>query len=343
MERIYGKVYNKKRLAPGSLQRLEEMLLWHNCTTLGGNDGSVVFDLNSGQAVGLHIAGSFLATNYAVRSDVVKNLLVNARSGRVVRRTARIRPVSVFFSAARADEEQASLLFHRLKEAGFSLWKRSESLMPGADWIRATEEALARADVALFFISGSSDSQQLSEMETAVRLNVSLGRPLIIPCRHEQLPIPPPISSIAPIDLDEEGGWERLVAAVHPDALSSATPKPPESLVQACLSGSCVLYAGSGLSAPSGFPTWIPLVNNLAEWLRMQKLAEPKSVALLASLAATGDVDTAADEIVAITQSANAEALLTEHLKETFVRHPPPLNHYHLRLSRNSILCSAYH
>jgi hypothetical protein len=74
-------------------------------------------------------------------------------------------------------------------------------------------------------------------------------------------------------------------------------------------------------------------VNNLAEWLRMQKLAEPKSVALLASLAATGDVDTAADEIVAITQSANAEALLTEHLKETFVRHPPPLNHYHLRLS----------
>ena len=82
MERIYGKVYNKKRLAPGSVTRLEEALLWHNCTTLGGNSGSVVFDLNSGQALGLHFSGSFLVTNYAVRADVVKKLLDDVRAGR---------------------------------------------------------------------------------------------------------------------------------------------------------------------------------------------------------------------------------------------------------------------
>ena len=87
MERIYGKVYNKKRLAPGSLTRLEEALLWHNCTTLGGNSGSVVFDLNSGQALGLHFSGSFLVTNYAVRADVVKKLLADLRAGRAMRRT----------------------------------------------------------------------------------------------------------------------------------------------------------------------------------------------------------------------------------------------------------------
>ena len=86
MERIYGKVYNKKRLAPGSLTRLEEVLLWHNCTTLGGNSGSVVFDLNSGQAVGLHFSGSFLVTNYAVRADLVKKLLADVRAGRAIRR-----------------------------------------------------------------------------------------------------------------------------------------------------------------------------------------------------------------------------------------------------------------
>ena len=84
MERIYGKVYNKKRLAPGSLTRLEEVLLWHNCTTLGGNSGSVVFDLNSGQALGLHFSGSFLVTNYAVRADVVKKLLADVRAGRTI-------------------------------------------------------------------------------------------------------------------------------------------------------------------------------------------------------------------------------------------------------------------
>src|SRR5262249_58076864 len=87
MERIYGNVYNKKRLAPGGVTRLEEALLWHNCTTLGGNSGSVVFDLNSGQALGLHFSGSFLVTNYAVRADVVKRLLAGLRAGQTMRRT----------------------------------------------------------------------------------------------------------------------------------------------------------------------------------------------------------------------------------------------------------------
>lgn len=87
MERIYGKVYNKKRLAPGSVTRLEEAILWHNCTTLGGNSGSVVFDINSGQALGLHFSGSFMVTNYAVRADVVHKLLANVCAGRTTRRT----------------------------------------------------------------------------------------------------------------------------------------------------------------------------------------------------------------------------------------------------------------
>jgi endonuclease G len=82
MERIYGKIYNKKRLAPGGITRVEQIRLLHNCTTLGGNSGSVVFDLDNGQAVGLHFSGTFLATNYAVRSDVVKKILDSVRSGR---------------------------------------------------------------------------------------------------------------------------------------------------------------------------------------------------------------------------------------------------------------------
>ncbi|MGB8307496.1 MAG: DNA/RNA non-specific endonuclease [Pseudolabrys sp.] len=82
MERIYGKIYNKKRLAPGGVTQIESTRLCHNCTTLGGNSGSVVFDLTNGQAVGLHFSGSFLATNYAVRADVVKKLLDDIHSGR---------------------------------------------------------------------------------------------------------------------------------------------------------------------------------------------------------------------------------------------------------------------
>lgn len=84
MEQIFGKTYNKKRLAPGGVMRVEATRLLHNCTTLGGNSGSVVIDLDSGKALGLHFSGSFLATNYAVRADVVRKLLDNVRSGRTV-------------------------------------------------------------------------------------------------------------------------------------------------------------------------------------------------------------------------------------------------------------------
>jgi endonuclease G len=93
MERIYGNKYNKKRLAPGGITRIEQTRLWHNCTTLGGNSGSVVVDLDKGVALGLHFSGTFLKSNYAVRADVVKKLLDDLRSGRLRQRRQASTPV----------------------------------------------------------------------------------------------------------------------------------------------------------------------------------------------------------------------------------------------------------
>lgn len=81
MSRIFDDIYNKKRLAPGGVTRVQETRLLHNCTTLGGNSGSVVLDLDTGRALGLHFSGSFLTTNYAVRADVVAELLDRVRRG----------------------------------------------------------------------------------------------------------------------------------------------------------------------------------------------------------------------------------------------------------------------
>lgn len=75
MDRIYGNVYNKKRLAPGLITGGEDGLVVHDCTTLGGNSGSVVLDLLTGQAVGLHFSGRYLQANYAVAAKVVARLL----------------------------------------------------------------------------------------------------------------------------------------------------------------------------------------------------------------------------------------------------------------------------
>jgi endonuclease G len=91
MEKIFGNTYNKKRLAPGGVTNVEPTRILHNCTTLGGNSGSAVIDLDSGEALGLHFMGTFLTANYAVRSDLVKQILDNVRAGTVSRPETRIR------------------------------------------------------------------------------------------------------------------------------------------------------------------------------------------------------------------------------------------------------------
>ena len=85
MQSIFGDVYDKKRLAPGQITRAQKNLIFHDCSTLGGNSGSVVLDLATGQAVGLHFAGRFLEANYAVpAADVAARLeqALHPRPGR---------------------------------------------------------------------------------------------------------------------------------------------------------------------------------------------------------------------------------------------------------------------
>lgn len=79
MERIFGDVYNRKRLAPGQIKALRSNDVLHDCSTLGGNSGSVVLSLTSGEAVGLHFSGTFLEANFAVPASVVASRLDEVR------------------------------------------------------------------------------------------------------------------------------------------------------------------------------------------------------------------------------------------------------------------------
>ncbi|ULN45212.1 DNA/RNA non-specific endonuclease [Mycolicibacterium goodii] len=81
MDRIYGDVYDKKRLAPGQLTGSAHDVIRHDCSTLGGNSGSVVLSLDTGEAVGLHYAGRFLQANFAVRGSVVARRLEHVLHG----------------------------------------------------------------------------------------------------------------------------------------------------------------------------------------------------------------------------------------------------------------------
>lgn len=77
MSRLFGDEYNVKRFSPGLATDYESnnVILLGDYTSLGGNSGSSVVSLETGKVVGLHFAGLFKETNYAVAADVVASAL----------------------------------------------------------------------------------------------------------------------------------------------------------------------------------------------------------------------------------------------------------------------------
>lgn len=75
-QRIFDGIYNYKRLAPGQVTAfVGDDELQHDATTLGGNSGSVVVDLASGKALGLHFGGWQGDRNYAVPAPRIAQIL----------------------------------------------------------------------------------------------------------------------------------------------------------------------------------------------------------------------------------------------------------------------------
>lgn len=74
---VFGDIYNVKRLQPGKITSVFEnkKFFYHDCSTLGGNSGSVVIDIQSGKAVGLHFAGKFKKENYAIPAKIILDQL----------------------------------------------------------------------------------------------------------------------------------------------------------------------------------------------------------------------------------------------------------------------------
>lgn len=81
VRRIFGDVYEKKRLAPGMVLEVGADELTHDCSTLGGNSGSALISLQTGEAVGLHFSGLFLSANFAVTAPKVRELLRRVQQG----------------------------------------------------------------------------------------------------------------------------------------------------------------------------------------------------------------------------------------------------------------------
>ncbi len=71
MERIFQDIYDVKRLAPGKITGTAADHIKHDCSSLAGNSGSAVVDIETGEAVALHYLGGVLA-NFAVPAATVE-------------------------------------------------------------------------------------------------------------------------------------------------------------------------------------------------------------------------------------------------------------------------------
>lgn len=68
--------YGVKTISPGEIIEVnDDGTFTHDCSTLEGNSGSVIVDLNSGEAIGIHYHGTFLTGNTAVSFAVIREHL----------------------------------------------------------------------------------------------------------------------------------------------------------------------------------------------------------------------------------------------------------------------------
>lgn len=75
--RIFSNIFNKKRLSVGEIDFVDEedRFFIHDCTTLGGNSGSPVIDIETQKVYGLHFAGREREGNFAVTSKTLSSVL----------------------------------------------------------------------------------------------------------------------------------------------------------------------------------------------------------------------------------------------------------------------------
>jgi hypothetical protein len=79
MKELYRDRYDVKRAAPGYSMGTRNGISRHDCTTLGGNSGSAVLDMRTGEAIGLHFAGLYHEENRAVPASVLRDYVNKKR------------------------------------------------------------------------------------------------------------------------------------------------------------------------------------------------------------------------------------------------------------------------
>jgi len=89
----------------------------------------------------------------------------------------------------------------------------------------------------------------------------------------------------------------RLPEPTTKSPISGEDNSMPSLLVEACLNGDCVLYAGAGLSAQAGLPVWNDCVRELVKWAANKNLAPAGVIDAAQADLSRGQTGAAADRM----------------------------------------------
>jgi SIR2-like domain len=122
----------------------------------------------------------------------------------------------------------------------------------------------------------------------------------------------------------------------------TVVPPIPKELADGIQNGECVLFAGSGLSAQAGFPTWNQFLSGLLGFARERKVVDPSLAEAYAESLDQGERNAVADGIVHAFGSGRGD--LQDYLLRTFPDTAPlPRVHEFLRqIPFASVVTSNY-
>lgn len=79
LDLIFENIYDVKRLSPGKITKTETQDIKHDCSTTGGNSGSAILDIESGEVVALHYSGG-IEYNSAISSNIIQYYLKKVKN-----------------------------------------------------------------------------------------------------------------------------------------------------------------------------------------------------------------------------------------------------------------------
>jgi endonuclease G len=195
---LFRRVFGVKRLQPGTLggRRNTESFgklvaaVRHNCSTLGGNSGSALIDLSTGDVVALHFGGRYQDINYGVPSSEL------AKDPRVV-------DAGVTFITDSLP---------RVEPAWSDWWRRADESVPRepAQAVSARREPQI-APAALPIVNREDMPDGSLRMVVPLHVTFSFGR------IGQEIGL----TTVAEADLGRGGEVERLVTPWHDDDYSS--------------------------------------------------------------------------------------------------------------------------